>query len=88
VSSLESRKKIEGTGLWFPATNSPGQLANLHAHSEEGAIANSDALYNHIPDQGTCTADAIRSLESNVGAYVAQKHHFTRKYSPPPVLRG
>ena len=39
------------TRLWLPAIYSPGRLADLHAALEEGTIANTDALCNHISDQ-------------------------------------
>jgi hypothetical protein len=75
----KGRKKTEETRLWLPAIYPPGRLADLHAALEEGAIANTDALCNHIPDQGAFTADVHTVAGIDVAAYVAQNHHFTSR---------
>ena len=73
----KGRKKTEETRLWLPAIYPPGRLADLHAALEEGAIADTDALCNHIPDQGTFTADVHTVAGIDVATYLAQNHHFT-----------
>jgi hypothetical protein len=55
---------------------SSGPTADLHAALEEGTIANTDPLCNHIPDQGTFTADVHTVAGIDVAAYLAQNHHF------------
>jgi hypothetical protein len=57
--AFASTAPAERTRLWLPAIYSLGRLADLHAALEEGAIADTDALGNHIPDQGTFTADSL-----------------------------
>src|ERR1700678_2748954 len=63
------------TRLWLSAIYSPGRLADLHAAIEEGAIPNTDALCNHIPDQGTFPAHVHTVAGIDVAAYLAQNHH-------------
>jgi hypothetical protein len=75
----EGRKKTEEIRLWLPTIYPPGRFADLHAAFEEGTIANTDPLCNHIPDQGTFTADVHTVGGIDIAAYVAQNHHFTSR---------
>jgi hypothetical protein len=74
---VRSRKKTEETRLWLPVIYRPGRLADLHAALEKGAITNTDVLCNHIPDQGTFTADFHTIAGIDIAANLAQNHHFT-----------
>jgi hypothetical protein len=75
----KGRKKTEETRLWLLAIYSPVRLADLHAAIEEGAVPNTDALCDHIPDQGTFTAHVHTVAGIDVAAYLAQNHHFTSR---------
>ena len=44
---------------------------------EESAFRNTDALCNHIPDQGTVTADIHKVAGIDVAMHHSQNHHFT-----------